>query len=75
MMAWTPFYNPMPMSSATVLWLVLPLCASVALVYKTVRTRDLRRLPREVLGLLMLYMVPGLVLLGVGLWLLMRYWP
>jgi len=74
MMAWTPFYNPMPMSSATVLWLVLPLCASVAMVYKTVRTKDVRRLPWEVLWLFV-YMVVGLIVLGVGLWLLMKYWP
>ncbi|HUT61120.1 MAG TPA: hypothetical protein VNA25_25005 [Phycisphaerae bacterium] len=73
-MAWTPFYNPMPMSSATVLWLVLPLCASVAMVYKTVRTKDVRRLPWEVLWLFV-YMVVGLIVLGVGLWLLMKYWP
>ena len=74
MIAWTPFYNPMPMSSATVLWLVLPLCASVALVYKTVRTKNVGRLPLEVLWLFA-YMVVGLIVLGVGLWLLMKYWP
>lgn len=74
MIAWNLLYNPMQMSSATVLWLVFPLCASVALVYKTVRTKNLRRLPWEVLWLFA-YMIVGLILLGSGLWLLMKYWP
>ena len=50
------------------LWLLLPLCASVAIIYKTVRTKNLRRLPVEVLGLVV-YMTVGLVALGMGLWL------
>jgi hypothetical protein len=72
--AWTIFYNPMPLQSHVVLWMVLPLCMSVAVVYKTIRVRELRRLPREAAGLI-LYISAGLVALGAGLWLLTTYWP
>ncbi|MBN1942750.1 MAG: hypothetical protein JW849_05585 [Phycisphaerae bacterium] len=67
MIAWALFYNPILVPQAAVLWLILPLCLSVAVVYKTVRTVELRRLPREIVGL-MLYMIGGLVVLGVVLW-------
>jgi len=68
MIAWTLFTNPILVPQTAVLWLILPMCLSVAVVYKTVRTSDLRRLPREIAGL-MVYMAGGLVLLGVVLWL------
>ena len=51
-----------------VLWLILPLCVVVAVVYKTVRINDIRKLPRQIAAL-MVYMVGGLVLLGAVLWL------
>jgi hypothetical protein len=73
-LAWTVFQNPVPMPASAVLWLVIPLCAAVALVYKTLRTRDVRRLPWEAAGLL-LYITAGLVALGAGLWFLVQYWP
>ncbi len=73
-LAWTLFYNPLPLPSSAVLWLVLPLCAAVAIVYKTLRVKDIRRLPLVAAGL-MLYISGGLAALGAGLWLLVRYWP
>jgi len=70
MIAWTVFYNPMALpANGWTLWLVLPLCLSVAITYKTIRTQDLRRLPLEVAAL-MGYISVGLVSLGVGLWLI-----
>jgi hypothetical protein len=71
MIAWTLFYNPILVPQPVVLWLILPMCLSVAIVYKTVRTGDLRKLPREVISL-MVYMTGGLVLLGAVLWLMMK---
>jgi hypothetical protein len=38
-------------------------------VYKTLRTRHLQDIPRQV-GLLIAYMTGGLVVLGVALWLI-----
>jgi hypothetical protein len=74
MIAWTPFYNPLPLEAGAVIWLLAPLFAGVAIVYKTVRTERLRKLPGEILVLL-LYMAAGLLALGVGLWLFATFWP
>ena len=68
------FTNPITLSSSDILWLIAPLCLGVAIVYKTVRTENLRRLPAQVLGL-MVYMAAGLAALGVALWALHTYWP
>jgi hypothetical protein len=72
--AWMLFHNPMTLHFESLLWLLLPLCASVAVVYRTVRIDDLRRLPRSIVELI-LYMVGGLVALGAALWLVHEYWP
>ncbi len=69
MIAWTLFQNPMTIPAWLVLWMILPLCLAVAVVYKTIRTDDISKLPRQVAGL-MLYMVGGLILLGAVLWLI-----
>jgi len=71
----TLFQHPILLpANQTLVWLILPLCASVAIVYKTIRTQSLRRLPVEI-ALLLGYMAVGLVVLGVGLWLVQEYWP
>jgi hypothetical protein len=71
----TIFQNPMTLSSGpTLLWLLLPLCASVAIVYKTLRTHRLARLWLQVIALIA-YMVAGLTAMGVGLWAIQAYWP
>ena len=68
MLGWTLFYNPVQLpSSGWSLWLIVPLCLIVAVVYKTVRTETLRKLPLEILSALC-YMLAGLTALGVGLW-------
>ncbi|KPK84681.1 MAG: hypothetical protein AMJ81_05010 [Phycisphaerae bacterium SM23_33] len=64
----TLFVNPIEMGRDHI-WLVLPLCAVVALVYKTVRVARLKDLPLQVLGL-WAYMLAGLIILGVVLYLL-----
>lgn len=63
------FVNPMVLPFHSLLWLLMPLCVSVAVVYKAIRTEDLRRLPREILVLLA-YMLVGLLVLAGALWLL-----
>ena len=75
MIAWTLFYNPMSLNPGNgILWLLLPLCASVAIIYKTIRTTNLKRLPLEILAL-MGYMVVGLAALGFGLWMIHSFFP
>ena len=73
-MAWRIFYHPMTLPVSTVLWLVVPLCIAVAVVYKTIRTDDLRRLPVQV-AVLVGYVLAGLTVLGVILYLIQEYWP
>lgn len=68
------FYHPMELHSGLLLWLLLPLLVGVAVVYKTVRTQDVRRLPLETLALVA-YMLGGLATLGAVLWLIQAYWP
>jgi len=70
----TLFVHPMTLPFYSLLWLLPPLCLGVAIIYKTIRTDDIRRLPRQVLGLAV-YMAGGLAGLGAGLWLILRYWP
>ena len=72
MIAWTIFYHPVSLGSDGLLWLVLPLCLSVAVIYKTVRTGELRRLPVEIVACLA-YMAAGMVLLGAALWVVQRF--
>ena len=67
------FYNPTIVPFGKLLWLLLPLCASVAIVYKTVRTDNVRKLHIEVLVLLV-YILLGLIALGAGLWAIHTYW-
>ena len=74
MIAWKLFCNPIMLRSDSVLWLLPPLCLSVAIVYKAVRLPHLNRLVIEVLALIA-YMIAGLIVLGVGLWFLQTYWP
>ncbi|MBL7133113.1 MAG: hypothetical protein ISS78_03360 [Phycisphaerae bacterium] len=68
------FVNPIAIPFKYQLWLMLPLCAAVATVYKTIRTTNVRRLHIEILALLA-YMVAGLVALGTALWAIHTYWP
>ena len=68
------FTHPVRLSTLQAMWLLLPLCVSVALVYKTIRAGRPGRIPREA-GVLILYIFGGLMLLGAGLWAVQRYWP
>lgn len=70
----TLFYNPITLGSNSELWLLLPLCAVVGLVYKTIRVEHLSHLPKEFLQIL-LYMAFGLVTLCTGLWVIHTFWP
>ena len=70
----TLFYNPMTIHFGTLLWMLIPLCAGVAVIYKTVRVTTIRRLHVEIVALIA-YMLAGLVGLGLALWLVHEYWP
>ena len=69
------FYHPVTLLSD--LWqllLVVPLCVSVSIVYKTVRTQNLPRLWREVL-IMLAQVLGGIIVLGALLWATHACWP
>jgi 4-hydroxybenzoate polyprenyltransferase len=68
------FYHPVTLPVSVVPWLVIPLCATVAAVYKTIRVKHLRELPRQ-FAFLMVYVLVGLAALGGALYLIQEYWP
>ncbi|MHC4065798.1 MAG: hypothetical protein ACYSUQ_10580 [Planctomycetota bacterium] len=49
--------------------LLLPLCLSIAVVYKTVRCAEVREIPLASL-VLWVTMIGGMYAVGIGLWLL-----
>jgi len=71
MIGWRLFVNPIELGVNHV-WLVLPLCAVLAVVYKTIRVPHLRQLPLQVLTL-WAYILLGLAGLGVAFFLLLEY--
>lgn len=70
----TLFYNPITISFELELWLLLPLCAAVGLVYKTIRVDHISHLLKSFLVLL-LSMALGLIALCTLLWAIDTYWP
>lgn len=67
----TLFTNPMELGPWHV-WLLLPLLAVCAIVYKTIRAEHTRQIPRQVLAL-WLYITIGLVVLGAAFVFLLEY--
>lgn len=49
--------------------LLIPLCASISIVYKTIRYDDLRQVPAAA-AVLCITIVAGMYAVGVGAWLL-----
>jgi hypothetical protein len=48
LLAWTPFLDPIPVwGNAVWPWLLLPLVAAVSIVYKSIKCRNMREVPRE----------------------------
>lgn len=46
--AWTPFLDPIPVWADSVWpWLLLPLAVAVSIVYKSIKCRSARQVPRE----------------------------
>ena len=74
MMVLALFDKPIVLSFYSLLWLLMPLCTAVAIIYKTVRTNDLSRLALQIVRLV-ICMAGGLAGLGAVLWLIGEYWP
>jgi hypothetical protein len=72
LLAYRPFLDPMPVWNY---WFVLivPLCAAVAIVYKSMKCRSINQVPREA-GAIILWIIGGfsaaaVVLMGLVNWL------
>jgi hypothetical protein len=67
-LAYTPFIDPLPIWSPDWMWIVLliPLCAAVAIVYKTIKCGAIRHVPREAL-VLFITIIAGLVMAAAAL--------
>lgn len=61
------FTSAMELSAGRRVFLILPLCLSIAVVYKTLRLPDLRRLPVASI-VLWITIVISMYAVGVGLW-------
>ena len=68
MLAWTPFLHPLPLNDAWLL-LILPMVAAIAIVYKTIKLKDMAELPREAVKL-SAQIVAFMAIAATGLWLL-----
>jgi len=69
----TPFIHPLILPFWALLAMLLPLCLAVAIIYKTVRVPDVRRLAPDVLTLF-LYMLAGLAVLMLVGYAIVTYW-
>ncbi|MGD2110962.1 MAG: hypothetical protein PVI86_16420 [Phycisphaerae bacterium] len=65
------FTTAIPLTGPWRLVFMLPLCLSIAVVYKTTRCDDLRRMPMAAL-VLWVTIVIGMFAVGLGLWLLFQ---
>jgi len=66
--SYRPFLDPLPIWVRPWLWalLLVPLSAAVAVVYKSIRCRDMSRVPREATVLLLTILI-GMVLAAAAL--------
>ncbi len=50
-LAYRPFLDPLPYSWVFWPWLLLPLVVGVAVVYKSIKCRTMKQVPREAAGI------------------------
>jgi len=61
------FTTAMELPAGRRAWFILPLCLSIAVVYKTLRVPDLRKVPLASI-VLWITIVISMYAVGVGLW-------
>ena len=64
-LAYVPFMQPLPVWDVWYL-LALPLCAAVSIVYKSIRCRSMRKVPREA-GKALAWILLGLTAAAIAL--------
>ena len=69
---YVPFLTPMPAWEDTLWpWLLLPLCIAIAVVYKSIKCRTMKQVPREA-TILTLWIVAGMAIAAAALALLVE---
>ncbi len=68
---YTLFLDPIPVGEGWP-WLLLPLAAGIAVVYKTLKVRNIRQMPLVAAGLTVTILA-GMAVAGAALWLIVIY--
>ena len=69
---YVPFLTPMPVWADNVWpWLLLPLCIAIAVVYKSIKCRTMKQVPKEA-TILTLWIVVGMAIAAAALALLVE---
>jgi hypothetical protein len=72
-LAWVPFATPLPVWQDTRWpWLIVPLCAGVSIVYKSIKCASMRTVARESLAIT-LWILLAMGATAVGLAALVRF--
>lgn len=71
LLAYRPFLDPLPIDAYWYL-LLIPMSLGIALAYKSVRVREMKDYPRQVL-VLMIQIVVSMAALGVGTYLVIQH--
>jgi hypothetical protein len=65
--AWTPFLDPIPVWADSVWpWLLLPLAVAVSIVYKSIKCRSMRQVPREA-TVITVWIILGMIAAAIAL--------
>ena len=64
---WKPFLRPMPVWGDNAWpWLLIPLCVGVAIVYKSIKCRSMKQVPKEAF-VLTIWILAGMAIAAVVL--------
>lgn len=66
LLAYIPLVTPLPLWDYWA-WLLLPLCAAVSVVYKAIKCRYVREIPRQAAAIT-LWIILSMVAVAAGIW-------
>ena len=69
-MSYRPFITPLPVWDYWI-WLLIPLCLGVSIVYKSIKCHRMRQVPREA-AVIFLMILAGMIFAGAALLALVR---
>lgn len=70
LLAWTPFLQPLPLE-AYWMWLILPIAAAIAVVYKALKLRNIEQLPVEAAKLTVV-IIASMIIAAIALYVLVE---